>query len=79
MYARRVIGEANNEEQVEELIVTTSREHEEWRELILRLVQILCEGTAHGSAVLRGATWKLKREQKGAESDTSPALPKCIP
>ena len=51
-------------------IVTTSREHEEWRELILRLVQILCEELRTQLQSYGGATWKLKTEQKGAEADT---------
>jgi len=51
-------------------IVTTSREHEEWKELILRLVQILCEELRTELQAYGGATWKLKTEQKGAEADT---------
>jgi Uma2 family endonuclease len=51
-------------------IVTTSREHEEWKELILRLVQILCEELRTDLQCYGGATWKLKTEQKGAKADT---------
>jgi Uma2 family endonuclease len=50
--------------------VTTSRENEEWKELILRLVQILCEELRTELQSYGGLTRKLKEEQKGAEADT---------
>lgn len=51
-------------------IVTTSREHEEWKEFILRLVQVLCEELHLDLQSYGGATQKRKRDARGTEPDT---------
>ena len=51
-------------------IVTTSSEHEEWKEFILRLVQVLCEELSLNLQSYGGTTWKRKRDLKGTEADT---------
>jgi len=51
-------------------IVTTSREHEEWKEFILRLVHILCEELNLDLQSYGGATQKRKRDDRGTEPDT---------
>jgi Uma2 family endonuclease len=51
-------------------IVTTSSEHEDWKEFILRLVQVLCEELGLNLQSYGGTTWKRKRDLKGTEPDT---------
>jgi Uma2 family endonuclease len=51
-------------------IVTTSSEHEQWKEFVLRLVQILCEELGLNLQSYGGTTWKRKRDLKGTEADT---------
>ena len=43
-------------------IVTTSSEHEQWKEFVLRLVQVLCEELGLNLQSYGGTTWKRKRD-----------------
>jgi Uma2 family endonuclease len=51
-------------------IVTTSSEHEDWKDFILRLVHILCEESHLDLQSYGSATQKRKRDDRGTEPDT---------
>jgi Uma2 family endonuclease len=51
-------------------IVTTSSEHEQYKDFVLRLVQVLCEESDLELQSYGGTTWKRKRDLKGTEPDT---------
>jgi len=51
-------------------IVTTSSEHEAWKEFILCLVFVLCEELNLNLQSYGGTTWKRKQDLRGTEADT---------
>ena len=51
-------------------LVTTSSEHEHWKEFILRLVHVLCEDFDLDLQTYGSATQKRKSDAKGTEPDT---------
>ena len=51
-------------------IVTTSSEHENWKEFIIRLVHVLCEELNVSLESYGGTTWKSKKDLQGTEADT---------
>ncbi len=51
-------------------IVTTSHQHEDWKEFILGLVRILCEELHLDLQSYGGTTQKRKRDLRGTEPDT---------